>query len=89
MGSDVRTARSNSRAAAQRGVGQRELRSKEISKIYLLQNVTKQGLRDMYNIKLDIVEVSEKRKLFIKKTMDNDETLLTMNVFVQLTTCSL
>ena len=29
----------------------------------------------MYNIKLKIVEVSEKRKLFIKKTIDNDETL--------------
>ena len=64
---DARTARSNSRAAAQRGVGQRELRSKEISKIYLLQNVTKQGLRDMYNIKLEIVEVSKKRKLSLKR----------------------
>ena len=29
----------------------------------------------MYNIKLEIVEVSKKRKLSIKKTIDNDETL--------------
>ena len=67
MGSDART--------AQRGVGQRELRSKEISKIYLLQNVTKQDLRDMYDIKLDIVKISEKRKLFIKVLIDDDVTL--------------
>ena len=67
MGSDART--------AQRGVGQRELRSKEISKIYLLQNVTKQGLRDVYDIKLDIVKISEKRKLFIKELIAFDVTL--------------
>ena len=72
MGSDAWTAR---RAAAQRGVGQRELRSKEISKIYLLQNVTKQGLRDVYDIKLDIVKISEKRKLFIKELIAFDVTL--------------
>ena len=29
----------------------------------------------MYNIRLEIVEVSKKRKLSIKKTIDNDETL--------------
>ena len=49
--------------------------SKEICKIYLLLNVTKQDLRDMYDIKLDIVKISEKRKLFIKVLIDDDVTL--------------